>query len=455
MPHVAARTASRDRDTGRYQSHRPEQTLLYQIVDEYYPAFAALMAEQGKELPGYVQREFEEFLQCGRLEHGFLRVRCESCHAEHLVAFSCKRRGFCPSCGARRMAESAALLVDEVLPEQPMRQWVLSFPFQLRFLFASRPEIMGWVLGIVYRVIATHLVKKAGHTHQVAKTGAVTLIASLEGERKSFNKGKRDSEFKLESKTGELRNNTAFIDAMTEDWNRFLSVVQTDKEGNRLNIIKVDGVDSADEKVIGKRLQEIAKNATTGGLYTQVGELYGFPIKVVSERILKEGLEFTDNRFVVEGNYKYTYNNGHLAMADPLAAARNFLNAMERIPSIIDQYKAKNEVLEMEIPQLQEIAGKVWKKEDELKQLKSELAALDRKIQLELAPPTPEVAEKENEGQQLKPEAEDVRNRQAQYPENAPPQIRSPADSIVANHVIIGRPGLYAKEETRSKGLKI
>ena len=143
MPHVAARTASRDRDTGRYQSHRPEQTLLYQIVDEYYPAFAALMAEQGKELPGYVQREFEEFLQCGRLEHGFLRVRCESCHAEHLVAFSCKRRGFCPSCGARRMAESAALLVDEVLPEQPMRQWVLSFPFQLRFLFASRPEIMG------------------------------------------------------------------------------------------------------------------------------------------------------------------------------------------------------------------------------------------------------------------------------------------------------------------------
>ncbi|HBB3360068.1 TPA: transposase [Escherichia coli] len=121
MPHVAARTASRDRDTGRYQSHRPEQTLLYQIVDEYYPAFAALMAEQGKELPGYVQREFEEFLQCGRLEHGFLRVRCESCHAEHLVAFSCKRRGFCPSCGARRMAESAALL-DEL----PKAKWLLA-----------------------------------------------------------------------------------------------------------------------------------------------------------------------------------------------------------------------------------------------------------------------------------------------------------------------------------------
>src|SRR5690554_6365150 len=74
------------------------------------------------------------------------------------------------------MAESAALLVDEVLPEQPMRQWVLSFPFLLRFQFASRPEIMGWVMGIVYHVSATHLVQKAGHTRQVAKTGAVTLI---------------------------------------------------------------------------------------------------------------------------------------------------------------------------------------------------------------------------------------------------------------------------------------
>ncbi len=134
----------------------------------------------------------------------------------------------------------------------------------------------------------------SGNTDLLDKAKLEKRIASLEGERKSFNKGKRDSEFKLESKTGELRNNTAFIDAMTEDWNRFLSVVQTDKEGNRLNIIKVDGVDSADEKVIGKRLQEIAKKRHYGrALHTQVGELYGFPIKVVSERILKEGLEFT------------------------------------------------------------------------------------------------------------------------------------------------------------------
>jgi hypothetical protein len=165
----------------RYVRHRPETTLLYWLVAEHYPVFADRMAEQGTPLPEYVQREFDEYLKCGRLEHGFLRVRCQSCHAEHLVAFSCKRRGFCPSCGARRMAESAALLVDEVLPEAPMRQWVLSFPFPLRFLFASRPQVMGKVLGIVYRVLSTHLIHKTGYTHATAKTGAVTLIQRFGG----------------------------------------------------------------------------------------------------------------------------------------------------------------------------------------------------------------------------------------------------------------------------------
>ena len=237
----------------------------------------------------------------------------------------------------------------------------------------------------------------SGNTDLLDKAKLEKRIASLEGERKSFNKGKRESELKLECKTGELRNNQATIAAMTEDWEKFTAAAQTDKEGNRLNLLKIDGLDSTDEKEIGKRLQEIAKNAATGGQYKRIGELYGFPIEVVSEPTLRDGLEFTAIRFVVAGNYRYNYNNGHLAMADTHAAATNFLNALEKIPGIIDQYKKKNEVLEQEIPQLQAIAGKVWKKEDELKQLKSELAALDRKIQLELAPPTPETAENKQE----------------------------------------------------------
>jgi DNA methylase bmhA len=275
----------------------------------------------------------------------------------------------------------------------------------------------------------------SGNTDLLDKAKLEKKIASLEGERKSFHKGKRDSELKLESKTSALRNNQAVIAGMTEDWEKFTAAVQTDKEGNRLNPIKIDGLDTTDEKAIGKRLQEIAKNATTGGQYKRVGELYGFPIEVVSEKTLKDGLEFCDNRFVVAGNYRYSYNNGHLAMADTHAAAMNFLNALEKIPSVIDQYKAKNEALEQEIPQLREIAGKTWKKEDELKQLKSELAALDRKIQLELAPKQEETP---GQGQEQDGQA-------PSKAENAP-QPDDAAHDYIRSHVIIGSPGIEHRE---------
>lgn len=150
--------------------------MLYQVIERHYPAFVAHLAENGKQQPAHVEQAFEDYLQCGGLEHGFLRLRCERCHAEQLLAFSCKRRGFCPGCGARRMAESAALLVEAVLPRRPIRQWVLSVPYPLRFLFATRPAVLGQVPGFVYRAIATHLIKQAGQTHRTARTGAVTLI---------------------------------------------------------------------------------------------------------------------------------------------------------------------------------------------------------------------------------------------------------------------------------------
>lgn len=172
----AAAARTQGQGAPRYQRHLPERTLLYQVIERHYPAFVSYLADQGKTLPRHVQRTFEDYLQCGRLEHGFLRLRCERCHAEHLLAFSCKRRGICPSCGARRMAENAAWLVDAVLPHRPIRQWVLSFLYPLRFLFATRPAILGQVLGIVYRVIAAHLIRQAGQTHRTARTGAITQI---------------------------------------------------------------------------------------------------------------------------------------------------------------------------------------------------------------------------------------------------------------------------------------
>jgi len=249
----------------------------------------------------------------------------------------------------------------------------------------------------------------SGNTDLLDKAKLEKKIASLEGERKSFNRGKRDSETKLQSKTAELGNNKASLKGMTEDYGKFMRQAKKDKDGNILNLITLDGVESTNLEVIGKHLQMLAEKETTGGQYKRIGEIYGFPVKIVSETsfeknsasraqsssleiaeaqpVLCNGLPFVDNRFFVEGNYKYQYNYGHIAKSDPIAAANNFLNALQKIPSYIEQYDSRCKALEKEIPQLEEIAGKTWKKEEELKGLKAELAALDRKIQLELAPP--------------------------------------------------------------------
>ena len=230
----------------------------------------------------------------------------------------------------------------------------------------------------------------SGNTDLLDKAKLEKKVASLEGERKSFNKGKRDSELKLKSKSEELDGNRAILKGMTADYDKFMSQAKKDMDGNILNLITLNGLESNNLEVIGKQLQKMAKTERTDGGYKDIGAIYGFPIKVVSETSFESGLPFVDNRFVVEGHYKYQYNNGHLAKSDPIAAANNFVNALQKIQGYIEQYDSRCRTLEKEIPQLKEIASKVWKREEELKSLKTELAALDRKIQLELAPPVPE-----------------------------------------------------------------
>ena len=124
-----------------YARHRPEETLLYRLVAEHLETFLAETREKhDRALPTYVERELRAYLRCGILAHGFGRAECRVCHRQIVVAFSCKKRGLCPSCNARRMCKSAAHLTDRVLPDVPVRQWVLSVPFELRFLLASNAQ---------------------------------------------------------------------------------------------------------------------------------------------------------------------------------------------------------------------------------------------------------------------------------------------------------------------------
>ncbi len=174
---VRARQPARRGAQGPYERRRPEETTLYQVVQEHIETFfAQVEQETGAGLPRFVKDEFEAFLECGILAHGFLRLRCGGCAQDTLVAFSCKRRGFCPACGARRMAETAAHLVDHVIPRVPVRQWVVSFPIPLRYLFATHPHLLSPVLQVIHRALSTFVITQAGLTHAQAQTGAVTLI---------------------------------------------------------------------------------------------------------------------------------------------------------------------------------------------------------------------------------------------------------------------------------------
>ena len=277
----------------------------------------------------------------------------------------------------------------------------------------------------------------SGNTDLLDKARLEKKVAALESERKSFYKAKSGSAWKLEEYTKTLAHNNDCIVKMSADYETFLARVQTDKEGNKLNALRLDGLDATDHKSLGTHLQEIAKNATTGGEYLRIGELYGFPILVKTESSLKEGVEVKQNRFFVEGAYKYTYNNGQIARADTKAATMNFLNALERIPKLVEQYREKNVEYERDIPILQQTVGGVWKKEDELKQLKSEVAALERKIQLELAPPKPEAVQ----GQQT--DCETVQTQSPPTGERAttePPSDMSNQSQFIREHVQIVRP---------------
>ena len=160
-----------------YERHRPEQTTLYRLVQQHAASFFAhTEVSTGAELPRFIKDEFEAFLECGILAHGFLRLRCGECGHDKLLAFSCKRRGFCPSCGARRMSQTAAHLVDHVIPHVPVRQWVLSLPIPLRVLLAAQPALVTPVLQVVQRVVTHHLLDSARLEADEGHGGAVTLI---------------------------------------------------------------------------------------------------------------------------------------------------------------------------------------------------------------------------------------------------------------------------------------
>ncbi|MEO6096273.1 MAG: transposase [Fibrobacteria bacterium] len=158
-----------------YSRRQPEKTPLYQVFQRHLPAFERMWtdSESGGCLPKFVTGELQAFLRCGILAYGFAQMHCDECRKRHLVAFSCKCRGFCPSCMGRRMNEGAANLVDHALPEGiPLRQWVLTLPHPLRYPLAFDAGHLGKVLRLFTSTVSSWYTRG----HSGGKTGSVTVI---------------------------------------------------------------------------------------------------------------------------------------------------------------------------------------------------------------------------------------------------------------------------------------
>jgi hypothetical protein len=164
-----------------YAPRDPSRTVLYTVIADHLETFLASCEADpdAPGLPAYVQREFYAYLQCGILAHGFLRLGCDTCPKELLLPFSCKRRGFCPSCAARRMAQTAAHLVTCVIPWVPTRQWVVSVPVPLRYWMAASQDLTATVHTIIRTTIAQYYVNQAvtrGAERHKVQAGSVTFI---------------------------------------------------------------------------------------------------------------------------------------------------------------------------------------------------------------------------------------------------------------------------------------
>ena len=166
-----------------YQPRKPTETVLYRVVRDTLETFLAETRETyAAALPRYVEREFRGYLRCGVFAHGFTRCHCDTCGHDVLVAFSCKSRALCPSCAGRRMANTGAHLVDRVLPDVPVRQFVLSLPYELRLLAAFKADVLGALVRIfVNQVFANYRARAKRAGIERGECGAITFVQRFGG----------------------------------------------------------------------------------------------------------------------------------------------------------------------------------------------------------------------------------------------------------------------------------
>lgn len=245
----------------------------------------------------------------------------------------------------------------------------------------------------------------SGNNDLLEKAKVEKQIAGLESERQAFNRSKSSSRYKLEEVNQSIGKTTGRLKQMCMDWDVLQQRMQRYTDGTIANPVLLDDLpEKSSIKDIGEKLNKLSRDTISYGGYLKVGSLYGFPILVRTEDPEKVRTSLiNDNRFFVMGDseIKYSYNNGIMAK-DPETAALNFLRALEKLPGYIEQDELKITELMKDLPILEEVVNGTWAKEGRLGELKTELASIERNLQLSLA------VKPEDEGEEQTKVVEDI-----------------------------------------------
>jgi hypothetical protein len=153
-------------DPSVYRSRRPAQTPLYALLESLFETVKGVWEDLFERRYGFWRGILDgvvaRYLDCGIFERGFARIRCPDCATEFLLAFSCKGRGLCPSCGAKRAAEFAAFLQDEVVADVGHAQWVFTVPKLLRPYFMHHRELLGPLCTAAWQTVRELMAVAAG-----------------------------------------------------------------------------------------------------------------------------------------------------------------------------------------------------------------------------------------------------------------------------------------------------
>ena len=251
----------------------------------------------------------------------------------------------------------------------------------------------------------------SGNTDLLDKAKLEKQIAGLESEKQAFNRSKSSAKFKVQDYKEMLQSTQSRLNRMSTDWENLQQRLQKRSDGTIENPVLLDGLPpNANPKQIGAKLNEIADKARTAGQYEEIGSLYGFTLLVKTQMTQKDSSSLVEkyNRFFIqgEGNIKYTYNNGIMAK-DPETAAMNFLRALVKLPGFVKQEQEKIAEIQKDLPILQEVVNGTWSKESRLSELKTELAAVERKIQLSITPEIKVDAQEQAEKQKEAPKVQE------------------------------------------------